>query len=102
MLKKLLLLGASLLAASTVAAVDVNQATESELDGIRGIGPGITRSILVEREKAKFSNWSDFIQRVKGMGAKSAVKYSAQGLTVDGNAYTSKESSATQDGQASK
>ena len=102
MLKKLLLLCAFMLAASTVAAVDVNQATEAELDGIRGFGPGTTRTILAERDKGEFKDWSDFIKRVKGIGAKSAVKYSAQGLTISGRSYTSTEYSDTRDGQVGK
>ena len=102
MLKKLLLTCVFMLAASTVAAVDVNQATEAELDSIRGIGPGTTRTILAERDKGEFKDWSDFIKRVKGMGLKNAVKYSAQGLTVGGNAYAGKEYSATGNGQTGK
>ena len=51
MLKKLLtLLVATLLATATWAAVDVNTATEAELDGIKGIGPGLSGRILQERQ----------------------------------------------------
>ena len=59
MLKKLLtLLVATLLATATWAAVDVNTATEAELDGIKGIGPGLSGRILQERQSAPFKDLS--------------------------------------------
>ena len=89
MLKKLLtLLVATLLATATWAAVDVNTATEAELDGIKGIGPGLSGRILQERQSAPFKDWADFIGRVGGVGNKSAVNFSKEGLTVNGKKYT--------------
>ena len=52
MLKKILATLAMLFAAAAFAAVDVNKATAAELDGIKGIGPGISGKILDERKKA--------------------------------------------------
>ena len=89
MLKKLLtLLVATLLATATWAAVDVNTATEAELDGIKGIGPGLSGRILQERQSAPFKDWADFISRVGGVGNKSAVNFSKEGLTVNGKKYS--------------
>ena len=89
MLKKLLtLLAATLLATATWAAVDVNTATEAELDGIKGIGPGLSGRILQERQNAPFKDWADFIGRVGGVGNKSAVNFSKEGLTVNGKKYS--------------
>ncbi len=89
MLKKLLtLLVAMLLATATWAAVDVNTATEAELDGIKGIGPGLSGRILQERQSAPFKDWADFIGRVGGVGNKSAVNFSKEGLTVNGKKYS--------------
>ncbi|CAN7531048.1 MULTISPECIES: ComEA family DNA-binding protein [unclassified Acidovorax] len=88
MLKKLLTLLASLCAAAAFAAVDVNTATEAELDGIKGIGPGLSSRILDERRSAPFKDWSDFIGRVGGVGNKSAVNFSKEGLTVNGKKYS--------------
>ena len=88
MLKKLLLLIATLCATATFAAVDVNTATEAELDGIKGIGPGLSSRILQERQSAPFKDWSDFIGRVGGVGNKSAVNFSKEGLTVNGKKYS--------------
>jgi len=61
---------------------------KAELDGVKGIGPVTTRLIISERKKSEFKSWDDFISRVKGVGDKSAVKFSANGLTVAGAAYT--------------
>ena len=87
MLKKILAIVAMLYAAAAFAAVDVNKATAAELDGIKGIGPGISTKILDERKKGNFKDWSDFIERVKGVGEGNAAKFSAEGLTVGGSAF---------------
>ena len=87
MLKKLVLLATMFLAAACFAAVDVNKATEAELDGIKGIGPALSGRILKERKKAPFADWQDLIQRVRGIRAKSAAKLSDAGLTVNDTAY---------------
>nr|MDQ6881532.1 helix-hairpin-helix domain-containing protein [Pseudomonadota bacterium] len=87
MLKKILAVLVMLYAALAMAAVDVNKATDAELDGIKGIGPAITKLIVTERKKGEFKSWQDFIDRVKGVGEKSAVKLSENGLTVNGQAF---------------
>lgn len=66
------------------AQVDVNKADQAALDGIKGIGPKMSRSILEERRKGEFKDWADFESRVKGVGVKSAAKLSQNGLTVNG------------------
>ena len=87
MLKKILAVVAMLYAAVAFAAVDVNKATAADLDGIKGIGPGISTKILDERKKGNFKDWTDFIERVKGVGEGNAAKFSAAGLTVGGAAF---------------
>ena len=87
MLAKIL---AALLAAFTAiafAAVDVNKATPSELDAIKGIGPVIAGKIVEERKKGSFKDWQELVDRVKGVGPANAAKFSAQGLTVNGTAF---------------
>lgn len=88
MLKKFLALLA-MLAITTVAMarVDVNKATEAELDSVKGIGPGTSKAILDERKKAPFKNWEDFISRVKGVGESRATNLSEAGLRVNGRTY---------------
>jgi competence protein ComEA len=88
MLKKILATVAFLFyAAASFAAVDVNKATAAELDGIKGIGPEMSKRIMDERKKGDFKSWEDLISRVKGIGEGNAAKYSAEGLTVKGDAY---------------
>jgi len=74
------------------AGVDVNQASEADLDGFKGLGPATTRLILAERKKADFKSWADLISRVKGLGQNSAAKLSEAGLSVNGASYIPKAS----------
>lgn len=87
MFKKIITLVVCMSAALAFAAVDVNKATPAELDGIKGIGPSMSSKILDERKKGNFKDWSDFIERVKGVGDGNAAKFSAAGLTVGGSSY---------------
>ncbi|MBC7513426.1 MAG: helix-hairpin-helix domain-containing protein [Herminiimonas sp.] len=86
MLKKLLVAVATLFASIgfAFAQVDVNKADQAALDGIKGIGPATSKKILDERSKGgAFKDWPDLEKRVKGIGAKNAVKMSQAGLTVN-------------------
>ncbi len=76
-----------LLAGVAWAQVDLNKATEIELDGLKGVGPALTREVMTEREKAPFRNWPDVMQRVKGIGPKKAANLSEQGVRVQGQGY---------------
>lgn len=87
MIKQLLAALAFSFAFAAAAAVDVNKATPAELDGIKGIGPSVSARILDERKKSPFKDWSDFIARVKGVGEGTAAKYSAEGLTINGEGF---------------
>ena len=87
MLKKILAFVVMLYAAVAMAAVDVNRATDAELDGVKGIGPVTSKLIMTERKKGEFKNWEDFIARVKGVGENRAAKLSAEGLTVGSASY---------------
>lgn len=87
MFKKLLVISMALSLTMAFAAVDVNQATEAELDGIKGLGPATSRIIIAERKKSEFKNWFDFMNRVKGVKSKSASRFSAEGLSVNGESY---------------
>jgi len=87
MFKKLLAFSLAMSVFTAFAAVDINKASEAEIDSIKGIGPATTRLIVAERKKAEFKNWDDFIARVKGVGDKSADKFSSEGMTVGGAPY---------------
>jgi len=69
------------------AALELNQASEAELDGLRGIGPPFTRRLLGAREQSLFKDWQDLQARVKGVGPKLSRSLSDQGLTVNGQIY---------------
>ena len=68
-------------------SLDVAHAREIDLDGLRGLGPATTRTLLQERERQPFRDWRDLMQRVPGIGPKKAAELSAQGLRVQGQAY---------------
>ncbi len=88
MLKKVLsALALVVVATAAMAGVEVNKASEADLDGVKGIGPATTRLIVAERKKSEFKNWEDLKSRVKVIGDARASKLSAQGLTVAGEAY---------------
>ena len=69
------------------AAIEVNKASQADLETVKGIGPKMSDKILAERQKGAFKDWSDMISRVGGIGAGSAGKLSQAGLTVGGSAY---------------
>ena len=64
--------------------IDLNQATEITLDGLKGVGPALTREVLSERDKAPFKDWNDVTRRVKGIGPRKANQLSEQGVRVQG------------------
>ena len=86
MIKKLLLAIAALAVSSGIAfaQVDVNKADAAALDGIKGVGPSMSKAILDERAKGEFKNWADLQGRIKGLGDKKAAKLSEAGLVVNG------------------
>lgn len=88
MFKKFLFIIALLFAGTAFAAVDVNKASAAELDGIKGIGPAMSEKIINERKASEFKDWNDFIGRVGGVGEKTAAKFSADGLTVNGKRFS--------------
>jgi competence protein ComEA len=95
MLKKILAVVLALFTTLAMAAVDVNKATEAQLDAVNGIGPVTSKLIMAERKKGEFKNWQDFIDRVKGIGEARAAKLSADGLTVGGTSYKPAATKAT-------
>lgn len=87
MLKKWMAAAATLVATMgfAFAQVDVNKADQPALNGVKGIGPAMSKRILDERKKGgEFKDWNDLENRVKGMKDKKAAKLSAAGLQVNG------------------
>ncbi len=73
MLKKLLLVTLGLLASigMAIAAVNINTATEQELDSLPGIGPAKAKAIVEYRKAHGDFKSADDIKNVKGIGDKT-------------------------------
>jgi competence protein ComEA len=85
--------------------IDLNKASEVELDALKGVGPVLTKAVMVERKKAPFKDWEDATNRVKGLGPQKASSLSEQGVRVQGSAYTVKvadQKPAAKDASADK
>jgi len=82
MSKKVIAALATLIAASALAAVEANTATQADLETVDGVGPTLSTSIIDERRKGEFKDWSDLLSRVRGVGERSAARLSARGMTV--------------------
>jgi competence ComEA-like helix-hairpin-helix protein len=64
--------------------VNVNSASQSELESIKGLGPSKARAIISEREDGGFyRDANDLQQRVRGIGMKSVAKMVDNGLTIE-------------------
>ncbi len=68
------------------AQVDVNSASEADLDSLRGLGPAMTARILAQRAQSPFADWADLMRRVKGLRTTTARHLAEQGLSVNGQA----------------
>jgi competence protein ComEA len=89
MLKKIagMLLAIGFVGLTWAQQIDLNKATEIELDGLKGVGPVLTKAVMDERKKAPFKDWEDATSRVKGLGPQKASSLSEQGVRVQGSAY---------------
>lgn len=74
-------------ALNAYAAVEANQATQAELETVKGIGPALSTKILNARKGTAFRNWTDLVERVPGVGPGNAARFSQAGLTVAGSGY---------------
>ena len=79
-----LLGGLLLTAAARLQAVEVNQASQAELERLRGIGPAMSEQLIEQRTQRPFSDWDDLRRRVRGLGPASMRRLSAEGLTIGG------------------
>lgn len=86
-MQKVLLLALVVHVGLAWSEVDINQADIAALDGVRGIGPSMSRKILLERGHGRFKNWVDLMSRVPGIKVKTAARLSAEGLTVNGQGF---------------
>ena len=80
-------LAAMVFAVASFAAVDANKGTAAELDGLKGVGPAMSKRIIDARTTSQFKDWPDLMSRVKGVKSKMATKLSNEGLTINGEAF---------------
>ncbi|MDO4904718.1 MAG: helix-hairpin-helix domain-containing protein [Lautropia sp.] len=77
-----MLLGTLLLAAAPSWALDINTATPTELQTLKGVGPRMAERIVAERAKAPFASFAELSQRVKGVGPARVKAWRAAGAAV--------------------
>lgn len=100
MIRKILTIVLAAFALHAAAAVDVNKASQAELETVKGIGPGLSSKILDARKAGEFKDWTDMVDRVPGIGPGNAARFSQAGLTVRGAGYD--KSAAPSEGKAPK
>jgi competence protein ComEA len=74
---------AALLAFPAWAAVDLNTATQSELEAVKGLGPAKAKAIIEYRDANGKFKTVDELDKVKGFGKASVDKLRSE-LTVGG------------------
>ena len=88
---------------AVASPINVNTATQSELESIKGIGPSKAKTIITERlDGGHFQDANDLQKRVRGIGMKSVEKMVDNGLTIEApssfrepNGRTKKEGGAS-------
>jgi competence protein ComEA len=88
---------------ANASPINVNTATQSELESIKGIGPSIAKTIIAERQDGgHFQDANDLQKRVRGIGMRSVEKMVDNGLTIEApssfrepNGRTQKEGGAS-------
>lgn len=74
----------STLSSGLASPVNVNTASQSELESIKGIGPAKARTIIAERsDGGYFQDANDLQRRVRGIGMRSVEKMVDNGLTIE-------------------
>ena len=102
MIRNFLALLLAVFAFNAFAAIDVNQASQAELETVKGIGPGLSAKIMKARQASSFKTWDDLVDRVSGVGPGNAARFSQAGLTVSGAAYNGSTAQPMRAAKASK
>lgn len=84
--------------------VNVNTASQTELESIRGLGPSKAKAIIAEREKGgAFYDSYDLQSRVRGIGERSVSKLMENGLKIEGQSgYRETKSSTRSEARSTK
>ena len=76
-------LGAGLGVSAHAHAIDINPATQSQLQAVKGVGPRTAQTIVQERTRAgSFESLEDLSDRVRGIGVKKLQAMQAGGVRV--------------------
>lgn len=86
---------------AAVRVVELNTATQAELEQVPGIGPQLAERLLTARANGPFADWSDAARRVKGLGPATQRKLAAGGLRVSGQSLPGSGPEATASASAS-
>ena len=78
----------ALILCQAALALEINQANEAELDSLKGMGPALSAKVLQARAQSPFKDWPDLMLRVSGIRQNKAQQFSAQGLVVNGEAFS--------------
>ena len=81
MVKVLLMVVAGLMVLPAFAALNINTATQSELEAVKGLGPTKAQSIIAYRDANGNFKSVDDLDKVKGFGKASIEKLKGE-LTV--------------------
>ena len=74
------------------AGVNINSATQSELEMLQGIGPAKARAIIEYREQNGSFNSINDLRKVKGIGSET-INQLGDNITVGGNVGVTDKSS---------
>lgn len=78
----ILLISLGFLAQPVMAAVNINSATQSELESVKGLGPTKAKAIITYREANGGFKSLDELDKVKGFG-KASIEKLKNDLMVD-------------------
>ena len=84
---RLLVVPLLLAVASIAAALEVNTASQAELESLKGVRTVLSAKLIKARSVQAFTDWSDLMKRMPGVRAATAARLSAGGLTVAGAPY---------------
>lgn len=83
------------LSSSAWSQLNVNTASQAELETLKGVGPQLSEAILAARRDKPFRDWADFMARLHGIGPARAGRLSAAGLRVGDQAWAAAPAAST-------
>lgn len=72
---------------AAVRPLEINSAPLDALNACEGLAGGLAERVVHARGNSPFTDWSDLMRRVRGIGARLARRLSESGATVNGLPY---------------